>query len=200
MTAAKKMPLRERLRRAFDAATSDLKPRGRLPQGMTTEQAARAVAAYAAVNLERFAAAGEAMQKILAEDWGDDDDDERGDVWDDPELRPQETAPGQPPAPGSIPQGAATPEQIKALLAEQDRETCRRFAIELLRWIVDDGAERGELTRAGTVELRRDLEMREEGALMLVAKLYDRATAPTLIKADPEPDQGDDDEREGDDD
>jgi hypothetical protein len=198
---ATKVPIAERLRRAFAAATSDLQPRGRLPKGMTDDQATRALLAYAGFNLERFATAGEAMHRILAEDYGDDDDDDAGDQWDDaPELRPQTTEPGSPSLPGSIPPGSATPDQIQALLADQDRETCRRFAVELLRWLaveVTASRTRQAWERASLVELARDLEMMEHDAIGLVAKWYDAAKAPTLIKAEPEPDQADDQADDG---
>jgi hypothetical protein len=188
-TKPAKLPIGERLRRAFAAATSDLQPRGRLPQGMTTEQAGRAVLAFNGHNMERFATAAEAMHKILAEDY--DDDDEPGDQWDEapPELRPQEPEPGSPSLPGTIPAGTATPEKITELLAEQDRETCRRFAIELLRSFTEPVPVPGDITAKAMVELRRDLEMMEQDAVAMVAKLYDASKRPTLIK--PRRDQAD---------
>jgi hypothetical protein len=186
-TKPTKVPIAERLRRAFAAATSDLQPRGRLPKGMTDDQATRALLAYAGFNLERFATAGEAMHKILAEDYDDEDDDQADDEWGGtpPDHRPPDAEPGSPSLPGTIPSGSATPGQIQDLLAQQDRETCRRFAIELLQWIVDEGGGLDDWQRPLT-EIRRDLEMMETSAIATVAKLYEASKRPTLIKPDPQ--------------
>jgi hypothetical protein len=173
--------------RAFAAATSDLKPGGRLPKGLTAEQATRACVAFAAVSLDRFATAGEKMLAVL-----EDTEPEPEGGWQDEPAEPlQVDHPGMP----EIPAGQMNPEKIAALIEEQDQETCRKFAIEFLSWMwgLEDLDHR---------ELLQDLESSEASILETVRDCYRAAlkldepegglVAPTVA---PGNDAGNDDDQ-----
>lgn len=179
MTGKKKvkqerMSVPDRLRKAFSAAVADLQPQGRLPKGMTAEKAARAVDAFSALQLERFATAGEGMLAILSEsddEWSDDvDGDDAGQVSTPPETPAQVELPGAMFPPGS------TPEQVVGMLRDQDLETCRRFAIVMLRELAD--------SLRGGLDFARDLEVEEVGAVSLLSEFFDKSRRPTLTKPD----------------
>ena len=109
MPSKKPADLAETLDKAFLAACSDLKPKGKLPKGMDDAKALRAIMAKAVLELVR-------VRELMEEE--DEEEDEPGAWVDD----------AGPAIPADIPTGTMTPDALAGLVEAQDQQ----FAVRLL--------------------------------------------------------------------
>jgi hypothetical protein len=190
MTKGKKKPERialdERLRRTVAAGCGDLSPGGRLPQGLTPEKATRAMLGLVTLSMERFADAAEKMLAILEEtepdDWPEDED---GD--------PARAEPARHPHAPDLPVMPRSPQEMIKLVEDQDRETCRAFAVEFVLWLMAHVEKKGGIMwdMEELHDLHRDLAAQEVSALDVVAECYQRSRADVEFRdMDKEPKPG----------
>jgi hypothetical protein len=145
-------PDAEQLAKAFQAACSDLKPKGRLPEGMDHEKATRAILAFGVLRLHETA---DALVALLH------DEDDTPD-W----------LPGS-----SMPDEGLSPEKAAQWMRDQDLAMVRSVMSRVLRVVADNETEPTTEARALCRALANDLEAGEHSILEVLERNYDSARA-----------------------
>lgn len=143
----------ERLARAFRAACGDLKPGGRLPEGMDSEKATRAVLAYIGLRIhEMNESLLDAIEGVNGPEWGEQMRSELG-----PNLPPSQLS----------------PEQAAAWMRDQDLAMLRDVMARTLEtYAAEDGLAE---VRGVLLALANDLDHENPEALGRLTAAYEAA-------------------------